>query len=79
MEIALVGLAGVVIGGGLTFLSNMFVERQRWNREAQTRWHEVRRGLYANFIQACDELQRAAVELAEDSTLGETGPRTIPI
>lgn len=33
LGLALVGLAGVVIGAGLSFLFTMYVERQKWRRE----------------------------------------------
>lgn len=40
MEIALVGLGGVVIGAGLSFLFTMYIERLKWKREAEAKRHE---------------------------------------
>jgi len=70
------GLLVGVVGGGLV---TWFLDRQRWKREDEIRWHPDRRQVYVRFLKAASRYSVAgshlatAFEILRDSRSGSEG------
>jgi hypothetical protein len=70
---ALIGVAGVAVGALLTQGFTVWNERLRWKRENSVRFDEVRRILYARFLEATDRLSNAKSYAEHNETLMAAG------
>lgn len=59
----LLPLLGVVIGGGMAFLSTGLIERSRWQRQQGIRWDDRRLDAYIGYAATVKRNSAAAAEL----------------
>ncbi|MCU7725609.1 hypothetical protein ODJ79_17915 [Actinoplanes sp. KI2] len=68
----LLPLLGVVIGGGMAFVSTGMIERSRWQRQQGVRWDDRRLDAYIGYVATIKRNSTAVAELLARTGIAKT-------